>query len=82
MKVEYKKLFRYFVLSNETKKTIIETNNFDVAERKAILKNGTLYEQTRHDALLRLQKMMYYKINYGTCELEQFDYPNLLTEIK
>lgn len=55
----------------------ISTDNIDFAEKKAILKNGTVFEDTRYKAKIRLQRMYYYASMNGTLPKE-IDYPMLL----
>lgn len=55
----------------------ISTDDIHYAEKKAILTNGTVFEDIRYKARKRLQRM-YYKMNLKGTLPNEIDYPNLL----
>lgn len=72
-----KKLYKYSVIYSNNK--VFETNDLKIAEKRAILNNGTIYEQTRHEALKRLQRIMFKQVNYKGVNIDKFDFSYLLT---
>jgi hypothetical protein len=58
-------------------KRSVETDNIDYANKTAILANGTVYEDIRHNGKRRLQKA-YYRLKQLNKLPEQIDYPYLL----
>jgi hypothetical protein len=55
----------------------IDTDSRELAEKKTILNNGTLYINTRYEAEIRLRRI-YYRLKAGNRLPEVVDYPYLL----
>ncbi len=54
------------------------TNNPDVAEKKAILKNATMYYRPRYEAEMRLIRLYNYLSKQGRLDLNEICYPQFL----
>ena len=70
------KIRRYYVLLSGNKKGI-STDSIELAEKRAILGNGTVYEDIRYKARKRLQRL-YVRALYNGANIDTFDYPVLL----
>ena len=55
----------------------IATDNIHYAEKKAILSNGTVFEDIRYQARKRLQRM-YFRMSLNNTLPNEIDYPNLI----
>lgn len=55
-----------------------DTDDIELARKWAAIHDGTIYEQTRYNALKRLQRMYYQKVVWGNTPLDTLDYPSLL----
>jgi len=61
-------------------KRCIATDSPDYAEKKAILANGTVYEDTRYNGRKRLQRLYFRAASLNRLPNE-IDYPHLITLI-
>lgn len=75
MKIELPKLKRYHVYNPNG--NCISTDDLYLAERKAILCNGTVYEDTRYKGRKRLQRCYFKAIASGK-EINELMYPELI----
>jgi len=73
------KITRWSVIWHNAKGEIksFESNSIELVERKAVIRAGTVYEQTRYRAMLRLQQR-YIKLRYEGRLPEVIDYPQFL----
>lgn len=76
MKITLPKIRKYHVWN--PKGNCIATDSPELAEKKAILCNGTVYEDTRYNGRKRLQRAYYRAVSMGK-KLETLDYPDLIT---
>ena len=76
MKILLPKIRKYHVWNPSG--NCIATDNEDLAEKKAILCNGTVYEDIRYNGRKRLQRMYFKAVSNGVL-LAQLDYPDLIT---
>lgn len=73
------KICRWSVIWRNSKGEIkaFDSNELSTVERKATIHKGTIYEQTRYSAMLRLQRR-YIKLRYEGRLPEVIDYPQFL----
>ena len=76
MKIELPKIRKYHVWNPSG--NCIATDNPNLAEKKAILCNGTVYEDIRYNGRKRLQRMYFKAVSNGA-KLTYLDYPDLIT---
>ena len=75
MKITLSKIRKFHVWN--PKGNCIATDNPYLAEKKAILCNGTVYEDIRYNGRKRLQRM-YYKAVCNGVDINKLDYPDLI----
>jgi hypothetical protein len=77
MKILLPKIRKYHVWLPGNK-SYPATDNPNLAEKRAILGNGTVYEDIRYNGRKRLQRMYFVAASNGTLPKE-IDYPDLIT---
>lgn len=75
MKITLPKIRKYHVYVPNG--NCISTDDPNLAERKAILSGGQVFENVRYDGLKRLQKR-YFQAVYTGKDASEFHYPDLI----
>lgn len=80
MELVINKVYKYSVVWRDKKEQLKEfrTDCLDTAFKKKVLKGGEMYEQTKYNALKRLQKYYIYLFNKGRLSADNISY-NLVT---
>ena len=78
MKIILPKIKRYHVCLTGNRPGI-STNNFELANKTAILQGGTVYEDVRCEGRKRLQRLYFNAAQNGTALKKNIDYPALIT---